>query len=115
MIRDRKMYVVPTPFRLVDGVAHQQTLILPADVAAGKDYLQVGELRRREAGELIVGYSFNLRTNKLTPKRVPNPGAGREHAFRAWRLRKSPISRVSMRNLPPDAAVPDADVAIEGG
>lgn len=23
LIRDRKMYVVPTPFRLVDGVAHQ--------------------------------------------------------------------------------------------
>ena len=29
MIRDRKMYVVPTPFHLVEGVAHQQTLILP--------------------------------------------------------------------------------------
>jgi hypothetical protein len=32
MIRDRKMYVVPTPYRIADGVAHNQTLILPADV-----------------------------------------------------------------------------------
>ena len=31
MIRDRKMYVVPTPFHLVEGVAHRQTLILPHD------------------------------------------------------------------------------------
>ena len=30
MIRDRKMYVVPTPFHLAEGVAHRQTLILPA-------------------------------------------------------------------------------------
>ncbi len=32
LIRDRKMYVVPTPFQLVEGVAHQQTLILPAEI-----------------------------------------------------------------------------------
>ncbi len=29
LIRDRKMYVVPTPFHVADGLAHQQTLILP--------------------------------------------------------------------------------------
>ena len=31
LIRDRKMYVAPTPFHLVEGVAHHHTLILPAD------------------------------------------------------------------------------------
>ncbi len=67
MIRDRKMYVVPTPFRLLDGVAHQQTLILPVDVAAGAAFEEVGELRRREAEELIVGYSFDLQTNEIQP------------------------------------------------
>ena len=36
LIRDRKMYVVPTPFHLVEGVAHRQTLILPADTKTGK-------------------------------------------------------------------------------
>src|SRR5207249_9262303 len=46
LIRDRKMYVVPTPFHLVAGVAHQRTLILPADVEGGKDCVQVGILTR---------------------------------------------------------------------
>ncbi|HEV7224793.1 MAG TPA: hypothetical protein VGN42_18930 [Pirellulales bacterium] len=96
-IRDRKMYVVPTPFRLVDGVAHKQTLILPADATPGRGFVQVGELRRREAAEVIVGYSFDLQTNELIPKKVANPGSGREHEFRAWRSKPSPTDLVSMR------------------
>lgn len=76
LIRDRKMYVVPTPFRLVDGVAHHHSLILPAEVDPGKGFIQVGELARVEAIEMIVGYSFNLQTNEITPEKVPNPGAG---------------------------------------
>ena len=36
----------------------------------------------RKADELIIGYSFDLQTNEITPKKVPNPGAGREHVFR---------------------------------
>ena len=59
------MYVVPTPFRLVDGVAHQQTLILPAGVKLGREFVSVGELTRREADELVVAYSFDLQSNKL--------------------------------------------------
>lgn len=99
LIRDRKMYVVPTPFRLVDGVAHQQTLILPENISSGKGMIHVGDLCRREAAELIVGYSFNLKTNELRPKKIPNPGAGREHRFRAWRLKGSPTDSVAMRTL----------------
>ena len=38
LIRDRKMYVVPTPFRLVEGVAHQQTLILARGNGAGQRF-----------------------------------------------------------------------------
>lgn len=102
MIRDRKMYVVPTPYRIADGVAHQQTMILPADVHAGNKFIEVGELRRREAAELIVGYSFDLRTNELLPEKVANPSAGREHRFRAWRLKGTPAVPVSLRT--PDAA-----------
>jgi hypothetical protein len=109
MIRDRKMYVVPTPFRLVEGIAHHQTLILPADTAMkAKMFVEVGELRRREADELIVGYSFDLKTNEIRPKTVPNPGAGREHVFRAWRLKGSPKDPVAMRPLRAGTEVPDA-------
>ena len=99
LIRDRKMYVVPTPFRLVEGVAHQNTLILPAKVDAGDGFIGIGELRRREAEELVVGYAFNLETNALVPEMVPNPSSGREHSFRAWRLDGSPTDTVSMRSI----------------
>lgn len=97
MIRDRKMYVVPTPFHIADGLAHQQTLILPADVELEGEMIQVGEFSRKEADELIVGYSFDLKSNELNPTRIPNSGAGTEHPFRAWRVKGSPESQVTLR------------------
>jgi hypothetical protein len=109
LIRDRKMYVVPTPFRLVEGVAHRQTLILPVETEAAGGFRRVGELRRREAAELIVGYSFDLQTNEIRPERIPNPGAGREHVLVAWRWKGSPADPVSMRVLPSDTDVPETD------
>jgi hypothetical protein len=105
LIRDRKMYVVPTPFRLVEGVAHLQSLILPAEDQPGKDFFEVGELTRREAERLVVGYTFNLQNNDLGPQAVPNPGAGREHHFRAWRLSGSPPDPVTMRDFQPENVV----------
>ncbi len=107
LIRDRKMYVVPTPFHLVEGVAHQQTLILPSEAKPGERLVEVGGLVRREADELIVGYSFDLKTNEILPEKVPNPGAGREHRFRAWRLDGRPGERVSMRPLGSEAIMSD--------
>lgn len=97
LIRDRKMYVVPTPFRLANGLAHQQTLILPAEVKASRQFIRVGELCRRETDELILGYTFNLQTNELEPEAVANPSAGQEHRFCAWRLKGSPQEPVMMR------------------
>jgi hypothetical protein len=91
MIRDRKMYVAPTPFGLATGVAHTQTLILPKGQHVPGSFRQVGRLVRREAERLIVGYTFDLRANTLIPTAVPNPGAGREHEFYAWR--EAPGSR----------------------
>lgn len=98
LIRDRKMYAVPTPFRLVDGVAHNQTLILPVETKPGRGFVHVGDLCRREAAELIVGYSFDLIANTLNPKKVPNPDAGREHRFSAWRVTGSPSEPVVMHD-----------------
>jgi hypothetical protein len=109
MIRDRKMYVVPTPFRLVEGIAHKQTLILPAEVSAGSGSIQVGELCRCEADELIVGYSFDLQTNELLPKKIANPAAGREHTFRAYRMSGSSKESVAMRAINRLVEVPDPD------
>lgn len=97
MIRDRKMYVVPTPFHLAEGLAHHQTLIVPADVELDERFTEVGELNRVEAKELIVGYSFDLQTNELVPETEANPDAGKEHSFTAWRVLGSAPDQVSIR------------------
>ncbi len=114
MIRDRKMYVVPTPFHLVQGVAHVQTLILPDEFKPGNResarYIAVGKLSRLEADELIIGYSFDLQTNDLVPQKMANPDAGREHRFRGWRLKGSSTDQVSMApHNPLNIAVDSAD------
>jgi hypothetical protein len=98
MIRDRKMYVAPTPFGLADGIAHTQTLILPKSQSVGKGFRKVGQLVRKESERLIVGYTFDMPSNSLTPKTVPNPGAGREHEFCAWREIQGPRSPVALRS-----------------
>jgi hypothetical protein len=99
MIRDRKMYVVPTPFGLVSGVAHLQTLILPDGFEVIDGFKQVGKLVRKETEKLIVGYTFDLRNNILTPKVIPNPDAGLEHHFFAWRLEDGSNQTVTMREI----------------
>lgn len=116
MIRDRKMYVVPTPFRLIDGAAHHQTLVLPADVDPDEGLVTVGDLIREEARELIIGYAFDLRTNALLPTTIPNPRAGEKHAFRAWREPgPGAAEKVSLRPFDPsEVDVDEADDDAEG-
>lgn len=99
LIRDRKMYVVPTPFRIAEGLAHQHTLILPSNFETEADFFEVGQLIRTEAENLIVGYSFDLLTNEIAPQTLQTPSAGTQHIFRAWRLKGSPTSDVTMRDL----------------
>ena len=99
MIRDRKMYVAPTPFGLTSGTAHHQTLILAADQRVDSRFRQVGRLVRQEANKLIVGYVFDLRENTLTPEFVDNPSAGLEHEFRAYRVKGGAADEVAMSPL----------------
>ncbi len=96
MIRDRKMYVAPTPFALTEGTTGLMTLIVPENLAAPDRFQEVGRLVRVEAAELVVGYTFDLRTNALTAERVPNPRAGVEHRFMAYRLKTQSPKPVSM-------------------
>ena len=96
-IRDRKMYVAPTPFALTDGVAHHRTLILPQGQAADGSLIEVGRLTRREADRILVGYDFDLRTNELVTRTVRNPTAGQVHVFIAYRAAGDPRSPVTMR------------------
>lgn len=86
MIRDRKMYVAPTPFSLVEGTTGLMTLIVPETMGTDPRFREVGRLTRVECDTLVVGYNFDLRTNVLNADRIPNPSAGTEHRFIAYRL-----------------------------
>ena len=108
MIRDRKMYVAPTPFALTEGTTGLMTLIVPEGLDAPDRFQEVGRLLRTEATELVVGYAFDLRTNDLRAERVPNLRAGIEHRFVAYRLKTQASKPVSMVARP-SAIVEAAD------
>jgi hypothetical protein len=96
MIRDRKMYVAPTPFALTDGTTGLMTLIVPEDLPQDKRFAVVGKLTRVEADTLVVAYDFDLRTNELKAKTIPNPSKGTEHRFTAYRLKSQTDKPVTM-------------------
>ncbi len=96
LVRDRKMYVAPTPFALVEGTAHRCTLIAPAETDVADDIVEIGELTRREVEQMVVAYQFDLRTNEISTTLVPNPNAGREHVFKIYRLSGDPIEPVRL-------------------
>jgi hypothetical protein len=96
VVRDRKMYVAPTPFALTEGTTGMTTLILPENMQADRRFQKVGQLARIEAAELVVGYRCDLRSTELLPDRLPNPRAGAEHRFVAYRLRSQISKPVTM-------------------
>lgn len=110
MIRDRKMYVAPTPFGIANGLAHTVTLILPESITPPPaQFKEVGCITRVEAPHLIVGYAFDLTANTITPQRVSNPSSGQEHKFRAWRTLDGSDARVTLRQRSPTTAAQETD------
>ena len=97
LVRDRKMYVAPTPFALAEGTAHRRTLILPEDHAVDEDLVEVGTLTRREVDRVVIAYKFDLYTNEIATINVPNPTAGRKHVFKAYRGRGTTVPCASTR------------------
>ena len=81
LVRDRKMYVAPTPFALAEGTAHRRMLILPADHSVDNSLVKVGLLIRSEVDQVVVACSFDLRTNNLGTTLMANPNAGRRARF----------------------------------
>lgn len=86
MIRDRKMYVCPTPYAIAEGLTGTRTLILPRSFKPDKRLTKVGDLTRIEAEKIVIGYEFDLISNTLTAKTINNPNKGRQHHFTAYRL-----------------------------
>ena len=99
MICDRKMYVAPTPFALTEGTTGLITLIVPDRIDADSRFQEVGRLSRFEAETLIVGYCFDLETNELKAQMRPNPNAGNEHKFIAYRLTNQGSRLVTMAGV----------------
>lgn len=98
LVRDRKMYVAPTPFALAEGTAHRCTLIVPESEKPGGDFFEVGKLVRQEVDQLVVAYEFDLQKNNLTTKLAPNPSAGKKHNFVAYRLNGDPADPVTLKS-----------------
>lgn len=98
MIRDRKMYVAPTPFAIAGGLTGTRTLLVPSVWTAPKGFKRVGDVVRKETTDLVVGYEFDLKANTLVAKTVPNPTSGKEHGFTAYRIESDsdkPVSLIS--------------------
>lgn len=86
MIRDRKMYVVPTPFALLDGTSFRRTLILPDHMSIEDQRLTlVARFLRKESEYSLLAYEFDLRSNDLEAKLSMNPKSDPEHWFKAYR------------------------------
>lgn len=85
MIRDRKMYVVRTPYAIADGLAGQRTLVLPASWDMPHGFKTVGTVERREADEVAVGYQFDLKLSRLRVISEANPTGGDLHTFTTYR------------------------------
>lgn len=110
LVRDRKMYVAPTPFLLTVGTTARATLIAPRGLVHDERLELVGELGRTETGHMVVGYRFDLLANELTPELAPNPSAGKQHLFSAYRLKDDDLGPVRMVDvIPPDALIAAGD------
>lgn len=105
LVRDRKMYVAPTPFALTEGTAGNRTLILPASMKVRDSRIEpVGNLERREAKKVLTAYTFDFSSDTLTGTFVDNPKHGTAHPFVAYRLKGAGGEEVEMRTAP--ATVP---------
>lgn len=99
LICDRMEHVAHTPFALTTGTTGLITLIVPAAMTAPDDFRAVGSLTRTEAPELVVAYRFDLRTHQLATELTPNPNAGTEHHFTAYRLRNQAAKPIRLSLL----------------
>jgi len=45
---------------------------------------------------MVVAYNFDLRSNTLKTELVPNPNAGKEHVFKAYRMQGDPLTPVTL-------------------
>ena len=96
MIRDRKMYVAPTPFAVAQGLTGTRTLLIPTVWKVPTGFKKVGDIVRVESANLVIGYEFDLKTNLISAKTVQNPEMGKEHCFSAYRIESDSDKAVTL-------------------
>jgi hypothetical protein len=98
LIRDRKMYVPPAPFGLLDGVEGNITLIIPKSFSIDLEKFEtVGEFSRQEVEKKLKSYSFDLETNELKRNLKKNSNAGKIHKYSAYRIKGSNETEVKLK------------------
>lgn len=97
MIRDRKMYVAPTPYALTVGTDRQTTLIAPVEFTKSPALRDSGAFDRLESPRLIRGYSFDMLNHTLKPTYVSNPNAGKKHSFKVFRAKDDLGPKVTLK------------------
>lgn len=109
LIRDRKMYVAPTPFALTEGTTGLCTLIVPEEYEADDRFKKVGTLERRETQKSVCGYSFDLEKNEMSTEWIDNVRSNELHRFNAFRLRgaSDKIVSLSVTGLNPESIIED--------
>jgi hypothetical protein len=89
LIRDRRMYVSPTPYALMPDTVGHATLVVERDsVTIPTQLCKVDQFERIESAEIVTGYSFDFASNKLSSKHAPNASAGTKHLFDLYRIRE---------------------------
>lgn len=83
-MRLRNMYRPPSPYQLLEGLDQGATLITPADTLV-TSLSPAGTLKRQGAPELIKDVLVDYESNKFRVRKRPNPNAGSDHHFCAWR------------------------------
>lgn len=96
MIRDRKMYVAPTPIALAPGLLGNLTLIGPDGWQVPADLVKVGTLERTETDMIPTRYSFDLDDPRLIIEKRPHSGAGQTHRFAAYRCPQHDLTPVEL-------------------
>lgn len=114
LVRDRKMYVAPTPYALADGLATNCTLIAPQgeEIDGIERLRQVGNLVRIDADRIASKYTFDFSDNTLATELTENPTAGSIRTFVAYRAKEDPAGPVAMkppRRLPRQPKLDDTD------
>ena len=90
------MYFAPTPFTLAEGIAHHRTLTLPERMPADGDLREIATLTRKETQQRVVAYNFDLITSELKTSLAPNPNAGDEYVFKAYRMEGDPLKPIGL-------------------